>query len=516
MPDQGQPIDGRKPRVVMLVGNFVDGDSRVQKEARWAAAAGWDAVLVGRSPSGQREEYALGGARVIRAVTTMDATRYRSAHPRTPLTGLDGVIAYRSQDRSRLSHRRQRMRQGDVAVRREAVSRTVAAGANPLVAVQLKASFGVHAFFVKGRGYWVALRKQAFDRKYQRGQAGPNGAWTLFRARLGGAEAQWDAQPRLADFEDAYGPVVDELAPDLIHANDADTLGIAVRAALRARSAGRTVRVVYDAHEYFAGEIRHGDSSWPVVMAGQERRYLPLVDGVSVVTETIADALHERYGLAERPTVVCNMPEVPEQTGGIDPLSGVRGTLGLAADVPLFVHAGMVSPVRGLEAVVRALPLVPEAHVALLVGSYEGHAAELKALAASLGCGDRFHLTGYVPPEEVTTYIATATAGVEALLHTPQHELALTTKFWAYLNARIPLVVSDVEAMAAMTREFGVGEVFTAGDPASVAAAFRTVIGERERFVKAYPADLRRFTWDGQMAALLGLYGEVTGLVTGK
>jgi glycosyltransferase involved in cell wall biosynthesis len=512
MPDQGQPTPGRKPRVVMLVGNFVDGDSRVQKEARWAAAAGWDAVLVGRSPSGQREEYALGGARVIRALTPMDATRYRSSHPRTPLGGLDGVIAYRSQERSRLSHRRQRMRQGDVAVRREAVARTLAAGANPLTAAQMKTSFGVHAFFVKGRGYWVALRKQAFDRKYQRGQADPNGPWTEFRARLGGAEAQWDAQPRLADFEDAYGPVVDELEPDLIHANDADTLGVAVRAALRARSAGRTVKVVYDAHEYFAGEIRHGDSSWPVVMAGQERRYLALADGVSVVTETIADALHERYSLPKRPTVVCNMPEVPERSGGIDPLSGVRGAVGLGADVPLLVHAGMVAPVRGLEAVVRALPLVPEAHLVLLVGSHGGHAAELKALAASLGCAERFHLVDYVPAETLTTYLATATAGVEALLHTPQHELALTTKFWSYLNARIPLVVSDVEAMSAMTREFGVGEVFAAGDAASAAAAIRTVVEERERFVKAYPADLRRFTWDGQAAALLALYSEVTGL----
>ncbi|MFD0631312.1 hypothetical protein ACFQ9X_06380 [Catenulispora yoronensis] len=69
------------PRVVMLVGNFVDGDSRVQKEARYAAAAGWDTYLVGRSPSGRREEYTLGAATVVRAAETMTATRYRASHP---------------------------------------------------------------------------------------------------------------------------------------------------------------------------------------------------------------------------------------------------------------------------------------------------------------------------------------------------------------------------------------------------------------------------------------------------
>lgn len=515
MPDQGSPTP-RKPRVVMLVGNFIDGDSRVQKEARWAAAAGWDAVLVGRSPSGQREEYPLGEARVIRAVTGMDATRYRSSHPRNQVKGLDGLIAYRSQDRSRLNHRRQRMRQADVGIQREVLKRTLAAGANPFVAVRLKTSFSLHAFAVKGRGYWVALRKQAFDRKYKRGQAAPTGPVTLLRARLGGAEAAWDAQPRLADFEDAFGPVVDDLQPDLIHANDADTLAIAVRASMRARAAGRTVKVVYDAHEYFAGEIRHGDVSWPAVMAGQERRYLPLADGVSVVTESIADALHERYGLKKRPTVVCNMPEVPTRVADVDPASGIRAVLDLAPEVPLLVHAGVVSPVRGLEAVVRALPQVPDVHLALLVGNRDGHVAELNALAAQLGCADRFHLLDYIPAEQLTAFLATATAGVEALLHTPQHELALTTKFWSYLNARIPIVISDVEAMSSMVREFGVGEPFKAGDAASAAATIRTVVDGRERYAKAYPEDLRRFTWDTQAEALLALYGEVTGLTPTK
>lgn len=34
-------------RVVMLVDNAVEGDSRVQKAARSAADAGWDVTLIG-------------------------------------------------------------------------------------------------------------------------------------------------------------------------------------------------------------------------------------------------------------------------------------------------------------------------------------------------------------------------------------------------------------------------------------------------------------------------------------
>ena len=119
-----------KPRVVMLVGNFVDGDSRVQKEARYAAAAGWDTYLVGRSPSGRREEYALGGATVVRAAETMTATRYRASHPHR--RGLRGLSAYRSAELSRARHQRQRLRQRDLVADRELVARRVADGAGAL------------------------------------------------------------------------------------------------------------------------------------------------------------------------------------------------------------------------------------------------------------------------------------------------------------------------------------------------------------------------------------------------
>ena len=39
-------------RVVMLVDNGVEGDSRVQKTARSAAEAGWDVTLLGCSTTG--------------------------------------------------------------------------------------------------------------------------------------------------------------------------------------------------------------------------------------------------------------------------------------------------------------------------------------------------------------------------------------------------------------------------------------------------------------------------------
>lgn len=51
-------------KIVMLVDNGVNGDSRVQKEARSMAAAGWDVVLLGKSPTKKDQRWQLGDAEV--------------------------------------------------------------------------------------------------------------------------------------------------------------------------------------------------------------------------------------------------------------------------------------------------------------------------------------------------------------------------------------------------------------------------------------------------------------------
>src|ERR1700755_324034 len=57
-------IDGETPRgrVVMLVDNAVEGDSRVQKSARSMSEAGWDVTLLGCGPVEQT--WMLGPAKV--------------------------------------------------------------------------------------------------------------------------------------------------------------------------------------------------------------------------------------------------------------------------------------------------------------------------------------------------------------------------------------------------------------------------------------------------------------------
>ena len=124
------------------------------------------------------------------------------------------------------------------------------------------------------------------------------------------------------------------------------------------------------------------------------------------------------------------------------------------------------------------------------------------------------HVLPYVAPHRISTYIRTASAGVIPVLHTANHELGLFNKYFDFMHARLPLVVSDVEMQADMTSRLEIGEVFRAGDVDSFTDVARTVLANRQRYVEAYdaPGLLERYSWEAQVPALLRFYERVTGL----
>lgn len=134
-------------KIVMLVDNGVNGDSRVQKEARSAAAAGWDVVLLGKSPTKREQSWRLGDAevRLLHVPTPMHRRRheYRRAVLRSPLAYKPGPLA---------AYRKQRMK----AWRTELNIRLIQAGRQGSALGKLKLM--PPRFVSRVMSKWVGLR----------------------------------------------------------------------------------------------------------------------------------------------------------------------------------------------------------------------------------------------------------------------------------------------------------------------------------------------------------------------
>ncbi|GGJ85807.1 hypothetical protein GCM10010123_14300 [Pilimelia anulata] len=481
--------------IVMLVDNAVEGDSRVQKTARTTAAAGWRVTLLGVSPDGPKR-WSCGDARVsllrIPRARLLRERAYRRGW-RTPLAHPSPMAARRATDGAAL---RAADREFTAAV----------AGHPPPPAGWLRAR-------------WAGLRRRQTAAKNaadQRITLLDRLRYRLAR-RCRGDRAWRTLEPYLWRYETALGRTIDTLAPDIIHANDTRMLGVAVRAARRARLAGREVRVVWDAHEYLPGMAGAGLADrWLPAHLAYQREYVRHADAVVTVAEPIADLLERDLALPERPLVLQNVPALdhPVTDADRERYGDLRRTCGLPADTPLLVYSGSPAPQRGLDTFVEALPLLPGVHLALVIGKPAApYPRELVARAAALGVGDRLHLTPYVPHWYLVEYVRTASVGLIGNVHWPNHELSLNTKFFEYSHAHLPLVTSDVRTIATMVARTGQGEVFAAEDTEDFARAVRTVLADPDRYRRALaaPGLLDRWTWAEEVRGLHALYTRLGG-----
>lgn len=479
------------------------------------SAAGWRVTLLGRGGS-RPVKFQIGGARV----RLLKVTLRKRPHELRSLRWRD-PRAYASLERAQDRDDRWRALANEAVARRglqQSQQSDRLAFAQRVRAALARRLTTTISSFVSTRVHKTeaaaAARREMTGARDRLSTA----AWQ----RLRGTRSWRQLDPSLWDFEFAYGPVIDQLKPDLIHANDFRMLGVGARAKARAANQGRTIKLVWDAHEFLPG-IKPWDPHprWLPAQIAYEREFAQYADAVVTVSQELAELLQEAHHLPELPTVVLNCPELgpaapsrdEHDAAEPDRAPSIRAACGLGADVPLIVYSGGAAPQRGLETLVEALPALPGAHVALVLPVQSSpHIDQLRERAEHLGAAERLHVLPYVSHDEVPIFLASADIGAIPIHHYPNHELALITKYFEYAHAGLPMVVSDVRAMASATRQYGIGEVFVAEDTADFVAAVQRVLAAPQSYRDAYrPEMLTEWSWQRQAQRLDSVYRRVLG-----
>ncbi|SCL32170.1 Glycosyltransferase involved in cell wall bisynthesis [Micromonospora pallida] len=497
-------------RVVMVVDNGVHGDSRVQKSARSAAEAGWDVILIGMKGDSEVESWRLGDAevRLVPVAKQLAEPAFRRGGSlRRPFAYADG---------RHVGRRQQLMKawRADIVARiaQQRAERGKAGGRGLPRLIVPRAGLALASRWVRFRAGQTRKLREARVQPDQWLNRMTVRYWTATM----GARSWRRLDPSLWEWELAFGKVIDNLKPDIIHAHDFKMVGVGARAAARARARGRDVRFVFDAHEYVPGLLPR-TPGWLEAQVAYEREYIRQADAVVTVSDALADLLRTDHRLAEKPTVVMNSPVLSTAEAADDdtPVRDLRALCGLGPDTPLLAYSGGITVVRGVDLVVEALTHLPDVHLAMLSVAPSGivsrAAAKLREQAVALGVADRVHLLPYVPHWQVSRVLASADAAVSPLHHLPNHEIALSNKFFEYSHARLPLIVSDVKTMADMVRSTGQGEVFRAKDLADFLRAAKLVLADPDKYRAAYdrPGLLEQWSWEAQAATLDQLYARL-------
>ena len=295
-----------------------------------------------------------------------------------------------------------------------------------------------------------------------------------------------------------------EMKPDVIHAHDYTALPIAGALIEELQRQGHSAKLVYDAHEYVPG-VSHLTKPLSNLYSTQERKFAINAAAVLSVSEGMSDLLIPHLGLTKRPDIVANDPLFEGQAPAV---RNLRADIGVGPDVPLMVYSGAVAPQRGVQTAAAALADLPGVHLVVIANPKNQTVIDLQAKFSNIA--DRFHVVPYVANEELVSYLSAATIGLIPLLHKQNHEISLITKFGEYMQARLPMIVSDVRTMAAEVRRLGNGEVFIAEDVADFVRATKLILADPKRYASVYTDEiLMERSWERQAENLVHIYNEI-------
>jgi glycosyltransferase involved in cell wall biosynthesis len=483
----------------------LDRDTRARKFAATLARGGYEVIILSPVATGaDTTESTMGRVRVVPVVVS---TKHRDAANRKAVVRRQSRLPILTREDpesyvTRVAEKRHELRRNnDRLSRLDRTEGPAALGRYAVVRTQREA---LKASLVLTRSRWraqdllnksVANAWRALDHSRRR---------TALFATVEGV------LPEIRDYAEAFGPVLDSLAPDVVHAHHPFILHTAVRAARRRRAAGHPCHVVYDARENFAG-IPVGEQGSPRrhgLLVRQEVETIRDMDAVFTVSDPIARELESRYRLDRRPDVVLNVPvQVSPEPGPT-----VRDLAGVGPDVPLLVYSGGISRSRGLETLVDAMGMLPDVHLVIVpVPHPHPSVPALLERAEAVGAGSRISIAAPVPPHDIAGYLSGADLAVHPMPGgSPNHDQAMPNKLFEYLHAGLPLVVSDARLMAEFVRSHAVGATFVSGDAHSLAAAVTAVRAEPPT-PEHLAGVARRYSWQGQEHIILDRYDELTG-----
>lgn len=280
---------------------------------------------------------------------------------------------------------------------------------------------------------------------------------------------------------------------DVIVANDLDTLPAAfIAARMRKR------RLVYDSHEFFTEVPELTDrpfvrSCWLYI----EKLLLPSLTNCYTVSSSIASAYRNIYGI--NMNVIRNLPYR---------LAGVKPVPGTSSDGKVIIYQGSLNIGRGLELAIRAVALMNNVRL-VIVGTGDID-RDLRQMVREMKLNDRVIFEGRKTPDQLLYYTLKADAGIS--LEQPQglnYIYSLPNKLFDYIQAGLPVIVSDLPEMAAVVREYGAGIVTGADDPEKLASEISTFLNNdkliesiRHNLVKA----AEELCWEREEKKLLDIY----------
>ena len=247
--------------------------------------------------------------------------------------------------------------------------------------------------------------------------------------------------------------------------------------------------LVYDSHEYFTEvpELIHRPKVQRI-WEWLERKMVPKIEYAYTVCESVAKIYEKKYGTLFK--VVRNIPIALNNPG--------KKILHKEFPEKMILYQGAINVGRGLEQAILSMKFIENAK--LFIAGDGDIKPRLIELVEKEKLQNKVKFTGRLPLDELTnlTLLADLGLSIEEDLGL-NYRFALPNKLFDYIQAQVPVLVTNLPEMEAIVNHYQIGEITTSLKPKKLAEKIKTTLfnnKKRDEWRNNLKVAARELTWE--------------------
>ncbi len=281
---------------------------------------------------------------------------------------------------------------------------------------------------------------------------------------------------------------------DVLLANDLDSLTANFLA-----SKIRNKPLVYDSHEYFT-EVPELINRPKIQRIWEwfEQKMVPKIKYAYTVCNSIANIYEEKYGTPFK--VVRNIPNAIKE-----PIIKNKNS------TKIILYQGAVNIGRGLEQAILSMKFIDNAK--LIIAGDGDIKLQLEKLVEKENLQNKVEFTGRLPIDKLVKLTPQADLGlsIEEDLGL-NYRFALPNKLFDYIQAQVPVLVTDLPEMAEVVNQFKIGGITSTLEPKLLAEKIKEAlfnIEKRKIWQENLKIAAKELTWEKEEKVLVEVFSNL-------
>jgi glycosyltransferase involved in cell wall biosynthesis len=258
-------------------------------------------------------------------------------------------------------------------------------------------------------------------------------------------------------------------------------------------------KLVYDSHEYFTQmpELINRpriQKFWHIL----EKFLLPKLTRAYTVCDSIANEYKKEYNIDFK--VIRNLPNKTNyDIENINPFPN---------DKQIIIYQGALNVGRGLELMIEAMQFIKNA-VFVIIG--KGDIDEkLKSIAFKFNVTEKVLFVGKIPFYELPKYTNNAHLGISIEENLGlNYYYALPNKLFDYIQAKVPVLVSDFPEMKNIVETYKIGDILVERTPQKLAEKINNILisnNQNSELKQNLETAANELVWENENEILLSLF----------